>query len=97
LEAVKKNKWLDPESNYRVCLNLTSKKKKKTVFYYSNDLNQLKACLVRIRIASSPILRDSLPAYGQKLNVIFNQTKFESLWLIFHKVYNKRIRNMISF
>jgi len=66
-KAKQSEKWVEQDCSFRVRLLLPARKNK-PIFYYSNDLNRLKAFTVRSRIAASSTLRDFVPVAIKKMD-----------------------------
>ena len=60
--------------------SITIGPKRKKICYYSDDLNELKALVTRIRVASNPELKKGLPNLMSKASTVYNVNKFVSAW-----------------
>ena len=59
-KAHKSKKWTSKEASHRVTINLRVDGARKKYYVYSEDINLLKALIVKIRVAASPGLKDML-------------------------------------
>ena len=82
-----------------MCITLVNKikKNKRDVFVYSNDLNELKALLVKIKYAGSAGLRNELGISMLKLSLVYNMLQFEVMWKDLLEVFRRRNNRLVSF
>lgn len=100
LHDFKTNKkgWHDKKHKSRVAIYMLRDKKKKDVFVYSDDINYLKALMVRVKIAGGDgSLKSKLKSYMAKISLISQIQCFQDYWKRMNDLQKKRIVNMIAF
>ena len=77
-ESKSEEVWHETHKNMRVCIGLVVEKKRKHIYYYSENLNEMKALKAYVHIQGDHTLRINLMRLGAKASTVFNVTRFHA-------------------
>ena len=96
-KAHKTKKWTSKNAGHRVAICLRVGGTRKKYYVYADDLNLLKALVVKIRVAANPGLKEILANEVMKINLIHRTCQFDSFWSYVKQIYEQREKRLVSF
>ena len=82
-------------SEYRVQICLRERRLE-PIYFYTNDLNEAKTLTARVVISGS-IKKSEISSLIRSISVLEVIFRFQQIWRLMFKVYEKRLLRMISF